>query len=42
MQVRDLDEQLVPGYRTLNVIGLTPVRRACCIIGSLAARPLIL
>jgi hypothetical protein len=24
MQVRDLDEQLVPGYRTLNVIGLTP------------------
>jgi hypothetical protein len=27
MQVRDLDEQLVPGYRTLNVIGLTPGRR---------------
>lgn len=26
MQVRDLDEQLVPGYRTLNVIGLTPGR----------------
>jgi hypothetical protein len=27
MQVRDLDEQLVPGYRTLNVMGLTPGRR---------------
>jgi hypothetical protein len=27
MEVRDLDEQLVPGYRTLNVIGLTPGRR---------------
>jgi hypothetical protein len=27
MQVRDLDKQLVPGYRTLNVIGLTPGRR---------------
>ncbi len=27
MQVWDLDEQLVPGYRTLNVIGLTPGRR---------------
>src|SRR5438876_4329785 len=27
MQVRDLDEKLVPGYRTLNVIGLTPGRR---------------
>jgi len=27
MDVRDLDEQLVPGYRTLNVIGLTPGRR---------------
>src|SRR5579884_1283553 len=27
MQVRDLDEQLVPGYRTLNVLGLTPGRR---------------
>ncbi len=27
MQVRDLDEQLVAGYRTLNVIGLTPGRR---------------
>jgi hypothetical protein len=27
MQVRDLKEQLVPGYRTLNVIGLTPGRR---------------
>src|SRR5260221_8483816 len=27
MQVRDLDEQLVPGYRTLNVIGLPPGRR---------------
>jgi hypothetical protein len=24
MQVRDLDEELVPGYRTLNVLGLTP------------------
>jgi hypothetical protein len=27
MQVRDLDGKLVPGYRTLNVIGLTPGRR---------------
>jgi hypothetical protein len=27
MSVRDLDEQLVPGYRTLNVLGLTPGRR---------------
>ncbi len=27
MQVRDLDKKLVPGYRTLNVIGLTPGRR---------------
>ncbi len=27
MQVRDLNEKLVPGYRTLNVIGLTPGRR---------------
>lgn len=27
MQVRDLEKQLVPGYRTLNVIGLTPGRR---------------
>ena len=27
MQVRDLDGDLVPGYRTLNVIGLTPERR---------------
>src|SRR2546429_5017889 len=27
MQVRDLDEHVVPGYRTLNVIGLTPGRR---------------
>ena len=25
--MRDLDEQLVPGYHTLNVIGLTPGRR---------------
>jgi len=27
MQVRDLDERLVPGYRTLNVLGITPGRR---------------
>lgn len=27
MQVRDLDEKLVPGYRSLNVIGLTPGQR---------------
>lgn len=27
MQVRDLDEQLVPGYRTLNVIAVTPGER---------------
>ena len=27
MQVRDLDEQVVPGYRTLNVMGLKPGRR---------------
>src|SRR6266496_3065121 len=26
-QVRDLDERLVPGYRTLNVLGITPGRR---------------
>jgi hypothetical protein len=28
MQVRDLDGQLVPGYRTLNVLGLVPEQRA--------------
>ena len=27
MQVRDLDDHLVPGYRTLNVLGITPGRR---------------
>jgi hypothetical protein len=27
MQVRDLDDRLVPGYRTLNVLGLTHGRR---------------
>lgn len=27
MQVRDLEGGLVPGYRTLNVIGITPERR---------------
>ena len=27
MQVRDLDGHLVPGYRTINVIGVTPGRR---------------
>lgn len=27
MQVRDLDGQLVPGYRTLNVIGVVPHQR---------------
>jgi hypothetical protein len=27
MQVRDLEGQLVPGYRTLNVLGVTPGRR---------------
>jgi hypothetical protein len=27
MQVRDLDGDLVPGYRTLNVLGVTPQRR---------------
>ncbi len=27
MQVRDLNDELVPGYRTLNVIELTPGRR---------------
>ena len=27
MQVRDLDGKLVPGYRTLNVLGITPGRR---------------
>jgi hypothetical protein len=27
MQVKDLDGKLVPGYRTLNVIGVTPGRR---------------
>ena len=28
MQVRDLDGGLVPGYRTLNVLGVVPKRRA--------------
>ena len=27
MQVRDLDGKLVPGYRTMNVLGMTPQRR---------------
>lgn len=27
MKVRDLDGSLVPGYRTLNVLGITPSRR---------------
>ena len=27
MQVRDLDGNLVPGYRTMNVLGITPSRR---------------
>jgi Transposase DDE domain len=27
MQVKDLDGELVPGYRTINVIGVTPGRR---------------
>ena len=27
MQVRDLDGRLVPGYRTMNVLGVTPSRR---------------
>src|SRR6266704_3926745 len=27
MQVRDLEGHLVPGYRTLNVLGITPGRR---------------
>lgn len=27
MQVKDLDGKLVPGYRTLNVLGVTPQRR---------------
>jgi len=27
MLVRDLDGNLVPGYRTLNVVGITPARR---------------
>ena len=27
MQVRDLDGKLVPGYRTMNVVGITPSRR---------------
>lgn len=27
MKVRDLDGDLVPGYRTLNVLGMTPGRR---------------
>jgi hypothetical protein len=27
MQVRDLEGDLVPGYRTLNVLGVTPGRR---------------
>lgn len=27
MQVKDLDGELVPGYRTLNILGVTPQRR---------------
>jgi hypothetical protein len=27
MQVKDLDGKLVPGYRTLNILGVTPKRR---------------
>jgi hypothetical protein len=27
MKVKDLDGQLVPGYRTLNVLGMMPGRR---------------
>ena len=27
MKVRELDGRLVPGYRTLNVLGITPLRR---------------
>lgn len=27
MQVKDLQGELVPGYRTINVIGVTPGRR---------------
>jgi hypothetical protein len=27
MQVKDLDGELVPGYRTLNILGVTPKRR---------------
>ena len=27
MKVRDLDGKLVPGYRTMNVLGITPSRR---------------
>ena len=27
MQVKDLDGELVPGYRTLNMLGVTPKRR---------------
>jgi hypothetical protein len=27
MRVKDLDGKLVPGYRTMNVIGITPTRR---------------
>jgi hypothetical protein len=33
MEVKGLDGQLVPGYRTLNVLGMTPVDGASCITG---------
>jgi hypothetical protein len=44
MQVRDLDGKgLVPGYRTLNVLGITPGRRGILAsLASLAVRPLVL
>ncbi len=36
MQVRDLDGNLVPGYRTLNVLGVTPQRRGILFAGPLS------
>jgi len=42
MTVRDLDGDLVPGYRTLNVLGVAPQRRECCTTGcSAVPRPIL-
>ncbi len=40
MQVRDLEGKLVPGYRTLNVLGVTPGGAASSLIDSFVVRKL--